>query len=963
MAFNPFATFQRNKKFWMAMMTLLAMVTFVFCTGMGDMQDRIIRWFGSRGPTVMKVAGTSFSSYDLHRLRDERAAVNQFMKAACRATIENVTQDMQKVQKEAPPADDKQNQQRKEALARYVAMHGVLVKRLAKPNYFDGGTKLDDLVEFKLWQAQADRLGIRLSEEDIDGETGLLRLEFFRYILPDQLAQARRAAFSGKDFTDAGARRAILEEFRVRLARLALYTMRPGYFVAHPQPPVIPDAVLPNEDRVPITLAELWDVYKKERSEYDVTLIPIQVGDLTKDVKEPSETALTDYFEKHRTKRYDPESPLPSFESPKEIKVEFLMADPTSPIYGATARAQRLLLTTLPLAANLLNSPVVTAARYGAASAEQLKAEQDLLEAMGTRRFEDYPGAYLSAADLRTPMAIYLAERDPKAVASLVGNIAASFGDPGLAGVPAVAGMRAFPESYQGDRLQAGMAAEAKSRALPYAKLAVAGLTGQPLDLFTSAMINLHQYPAPVPSIHPGRQVLPLPVIAPELEAIMENRTAEQWASNNLRKMKRLIDDNNKTETIKMLIKEYVDGPDPAKNLHLTHVITKGYYNQFNIDKAPELQPLRQQFEKYYDRINWYENRSVRPEKVLKEGDFYKLFFDNEPFFSSNAKYKVLPWPPVVEPSPLQVMALPGQRQLDLQGIPEQELAAVQQYMQQLTPSQPPRFSLLDEAQKPILFWERDEKPPELPLKRADAGSRVRDAWLLEQAREHKALPLAKKIADQLREAGGDFSSELVRRAGDQAGRTPIVLPKIAPMAPKLSGDPLKRGTRVYAGYHLPKDVIVRPRDDMVAQLLSLYDLKAPIEIHSKLLEGGAEPTFVKMVNDLNKELFDKVKKEKEPKGLFVQVLTNKPQTVYYVAVVSRRPNPYDKAQRDDFTSALKFASEATGLFVDTFAERAQQMLATSFHKQLVEQMKTELGYTPPDEKVQQDFDKSAQGI
>ena len=33
MAFNPFTAFQKNKKFWMAAVLLITMVTFIFCAG------------------------------------------------------------------------------------------------------------------------------------------------------------------------------------------------------------------------------------------------------------------------------------------------------------------------------------------------------------------------------------------------------------------------------------------------------------------------------------------------------------------------------------------------------------------------------------------------------------------------------------------------------------------------------------------------------------------------------------------------------------------------------------------------------------------------------------------------------------------------------------------------------------------------------------------------------------------
>src|SRR5438045_3722901 len=41
MAFNPFASFQKNRKYWMAAVLLMCMITFVLCTGVGgDLIER-----------------------------------------------------------------------------------------------------------------------------------------------------------------------------------------------------------------------------------------------------------------------------------------------------------------------------------------------------------------------------------------------------------------------------------------------------------------------------------------------------------------------------------------------------------------------------------------------------------------------------------------------------------------------------------------------------------------------------------------------------------------------------------------------------------------------------------------------------------------------------------------------------------------------------------------------------------
>src|SRR5207248_482637 len=88
-----------------------------------------------------------------------------------------------------------------------------------------------------------------------------------------------------------------------------------------------------------------------------------------------------------------------------------------------------------------------------------------------------------------------------------------------------------------------------------------------------------------------------------------------------------------------------------------------------------------------------------------------------------------------------------------------------------------------------------------------------------------------------------------------------------------------------YGPYQLPKGAIPHPRADAVKELLALRDMQSPIEIptnkddpNQKLIEG---------VNKLNKDLVAR----KVP-GQQVQVLTNQPMSVFYVAVVAKAHEP-----------------------------------------------------------------------
>jgi hypothetical protein len=969
MAFNPFTTFQKNQKFWMALILMVCMITFVFCTGIGDMQDRILSRFRSSGPTVVTVARQNLSAYDLSRLRDERKAVNEFMRLASQFTVDNVTGIIQKIREKPVPKDKKEDEKQQHALVEMESVRLVLMERLQRqPLYFEGGLKLDDLVEFKLWQAQADKLGIRLIDEEVDYMT---RMELFspgfQYITTQQLQEAWYKARQGKEIGEAQMRRAITEEFRVRIARLAAIELRPGSLAVSDTGLPIPRPGVPPEERLPVTLAKLWDIYKEKRSEFDVTLIPIKVEDFTSEVAKekgpPADIELQKLFDKYRTAKYDPAAPLPSFESPGQVKVEFIMADPTSPIYVAAARAKFLIDRTLPVVGAPMQQPLVTAARYGAFAAARATEAQRILEGLSLKKYDLFGAADLGAEHFLWPLAAHLAQRDPQAVASLVGGITMGLGDPAFGGATAFAGFLAEPMVRHASLIDAGINAESQRRMMPSAYVAAAVATGQPLDVIAAALssLKLNDVPGnlgigvPAPQIQAfrdflrrdARLLLPLPILEPELEQVVQDRTAEQWASRNLLAVKRLLDNNMKPEAIKRIVS------DAVPRYNLVHVVTDEFHSRYDIHKAPSLKPLREAYERYYQEINWFEKRDLTPERLLKEGDFYKLVFDNEPF-ASTGKYQVRPWPPDIRPNQMHVLTAMGMAQQ--QPVDMELLADVQKHMQH---SAGQGFRLLERAQKPILFWRYDEKAPEFPKDLAAARARVVAAWEQEQAREHKVLPLAKKIADEL--AQGEVSPPLMDAMAVQARQPTILLRNIAPLVPKTIGDArqMRGGHRDYFPYQLPKDTISHPRDDMVQQLLGLYDLKAPIEIKLNLTTG--EPAFINQLNTINKSLFDATKRafKNDPQGHFVQVLTNQAQDVYYVAAITRPPTP---DYRDFQGDVLRFASEQPERFVDSFMTRAQQMLAAEFHAKLVQQLKDELGFDLVDSEAHKTFDKDEHG-
>jgi hypothetical protein len=132
-----------------------------------------------------------------------------------------------------------------------------------------------------------------------------------------------------------------------------------------------------------------------------------------------------------------------------------------------------------------------------------------------------------------------------------------------------------------------------------------------------------------------------------------------------------------------------------------------------------------------------------------------------------------------------------------------------------------------------------------------------------------------------------------------------------------------------------------------MAQVLGLYDMKKPIKIDYKELD------------EINKDLFDQVAKEKKP-GNFVQILTNKPRSVYYIAVVSKLP----EADYRSFGRAMENASYPDNQFrkMDYFVLRAQQQEGRRFRQQVIEDLKRTANYEPPGEEARKNFDDRSGG-
>lgn len=903
MAFNPFTSFRKYQKAWMATVLLLCMVTFVLCTGVGgDLSDRLLSGLRPRGGNAaVELDGRTIYSNELYSLKTQRKLADKYMRLAIERVVDKIDKNLKQAEREEGKAN---LAQRKLILARLASIKADLKQRVDKPRYFEGDFKFDALVDFMVWLKQADRLEISLTQDsiwemilmEVFGRVGELFTRHDSFLVRMEL----RRDVPG--ITDAYILKALGDEFRVRIAQVASYlaqtdTYRKRYSpiraeLQEHQLLKYKEAV---EVRAPLTPAQMWDIYRDKRTQYDLGLVPVQVDYFRDKIKDPDTDKLKSFFEANKAVPYDPSSPQPGFEIPQLVKLAWLMADPASDAYKRPAEAVSLLEMTPPVACLGPFEALANAVRFGAsplawdASMEQhyAKLRSETFKELPLRRLlalEDPAKNYFAAPlteDGLPSLVGYLGKPSPEAVASAVGSA-------GFSPLAAFGGYRA--QVYERLKSQLGpvLAEENKPRVQLAADMVSLGSAS---PFFSVAAWSWADHPL-------NMRFLPLEAVKKELKERREEVLAKSWTSANMMAVKDVLEPlAGKDRAIDLRV------PKLIEQYGLQHGVTKKFYNRFDIDQAPELAAFHPAFAKYRVELNISKGTAGTPQ-MLKEGDFYKLFFEGGD--AGSGRYVVRPWPNNV---------------------------------------------FFETSGKPILYWKTEDKQQRPAESLAEVKELVLSAWKTEKARDELVLPRAKEIALALQKSGGEFAP-VIRVEATKLETEPIFIRGLAALDPDNSV-----GSQRYREFPLPDNTFKLPRDDMVKQLLALTamdKIDKPLKSDYKD-KDGKDQTF-KALDDLNKELFDITRKlpEKERAGKFVQVLTNKPHTAFWVAAVVAVPG----ADMNAFAEAYKKATSLFGPPPDAFITLAQEETARQYRQALLQQLRDEMKLKIVGDKEREAFDK-----
>ena len=421
--------------------------------------------------------------------------------------------------------------------------------------------------------------------------------------------------------------------------------------------------------------------------------------------------------------------------------------------------------------------------------------------------------------------------------------------------------------------------------------------------------------------------LLPLPVARQAVMQAIERSQAAPWVTENILFLKKRMEDErvagNPAQMQRLLERfgpnydKVAEGKDKNRNLGLTVGKTEKFFGRYNTADLAELKPLRESFAKYATQINLMEGRGELAGKPsLKEDDFWKLFFDgSEPFSLGGAsKYAARPWPPTVPlGSATQLSMAMNDPNAPFSGMSESARLELMQMSRNRDANRPTSFSLIAHAERPFLIWKTEEQAGEVPEKLADVKDKVAESWKFRQARESKALPYAKKLAENLLKGNADYGTALAQ-AGKEIKSDLILLPGVAPLA-RMS----HHGAGLYGTYQLHGE-IKHPRDDTVEQVLALHDLKDPIKIGVPELDA------------VNEVLYREAASAKRGPEKYIQILTNKPRDTFFVAVIEGSFPASGAVFRQQI---LEGAAKGS----DSLFDRAQVKRGEEHYRLLVEQL------------------------
>jgi hypothetical protein len=637
MAFHPFRWFRKHQKVIWGFLVVLCMITFVFMSGTGgrgDIFDRLVQMVrGRRGTTpVTQLYGATIDTRQLQDLKQERRLARVALQTALQVAGERIQKDLNELNAEPKkgiePKDIAANFQKRQELQ--SKQQALMFKGFAYQMEDQTGarTQTDGLLDFMVWQHQADKLGIQLTEDDISAE--LRRTTSDLAGLNDVLPLMLRSG----QLTQPQVVKALGDEFRVQLAKETLLNYEPeNPFMGQSSSPL-------KQVPAPVTPYEFWKYFEKERTAVDVALVkvPVDVPSSQGPLTGQDDREIQAMYSRYKDQEARPDQAQPGFKVPRRVKVGWVTARPDSEYYhklaGDVAKLAYFLRKGLAPATALPNGlptavQSLLPALHDPAFLVGADAHYDIMKRpWGDRRFEM---AGLAQADF--PLSVYTTRVHAEDPASLVGALATGQGPlASLSGLTAYQ-VGAYQRNAKDKDLEALVAREIKEKRIPYgvSLLGFGADTAGPLPLqagLTLAALTAYGNDAP--------QYIPpeAPVIHELVEQTVLSGLAVELADANLRAFQKDLDRErtrgaNAEERAKSAADWIAKGVEKYHLEAMPKPMAEAR-DRYDLPKAPALEPLQEALRQ--------RPGTSTPEQIEKE------FTDT--FLQGQGDYDPKVWPP-----------------------------------------------------------------------------------------------------------------------------------------------------------------------------------------------------------------------------------------------------------------------------------------------------------------------------
>ncbi|MFO0807757.1 MAG: hypothetical protein U0746_03965 [Gemmataceae bacterium] len=764
MAFNPFHGLRKYNKLVMSGMVLVAMLTFIFSWGQGDLFSRT---WGNRSTTVVSVGGKAYDGMQVQHVRDQRILASRYMDLATyfvqnalaqkaqngvakldpgakplverivqtrmyaqmlpqmfgeqyRSLIENSAMYRQFLRQYAVNAErDKKSEDLAtiDAVEKMMDLDARVMAKQPGESYFGGNlekdTDFEQLSNFLMWRYEADQLGITLNDSDIDTAVAY---ETFGELNGENAKQIAEALGRNARYSPESLRHALGEEFRVRMAQSSLMGLSQRLRRS------LPAINTPEQS---------WDLFRDARTSITTGQIAIPVESYLASVKAtPTKEDLEALYKEYKSAVPAPERAEPAFKEPRRIQVEWVAADAATPFYRDAAK--KLAPISLAIAqiggaaSGLTDGDPTGVAQAIEATLPVAFADAPLYAELERYQIKDVP--WTSTMEVMHDSSVLRAENFAILIGSALG--AAGTGAPAALVGPLALEARATVREIR-DRAKVG-ASFIMTAALDPIPLGVGGLPGLVMP-----------------------KSLTLAALRDRLQGNLVENYTKKLLTEDATLFGREVGKLGK-ELDKAAVKKYID--DFVKARGWTRGLTTELRDQYNLADDAGLAVLKDAYIKGHG----------------KQDTLLRAFA--QPFFQEQTQFG----PPIGVYTPQ---------------------------------SYPAGFG----DDKQYFFWRTEDRSERTP-NFEKAKPQVEAAWKLQKARE-----LAKADADKLMalaKAKGGNERELRDLAAANGNREFFKLGPMALRMPVLNPTPGQG--RQYGGYAVPTNLIAYPGNELVTKLLDL---------------------------------------------------------------------------------------------------------------------------------------------